>query len=228
MEKHWKCAGILFIVLCVAAWTQPVPCTAETPGIDQQELINELQQMKQDNDGRLRFIWWMAEPFWELELSRELQSEQLKEAMEVFAPYIILGVLDGTVGPFGAFSTVPENLIRENIFIVAGDGTKYAPVTGENTSGDMKNLLVMLKPALANMLGQFGQGLNFIVFPSTDGEGRKIANTREEGRMSVVLSGESFNWRLPLASILPKRTCPKCGEQLKGNYRYCPWDGSEL
>lgn len=227
MGKYYPKACILYLMLFLTVLCQPVWSRAEAFRIDQQEFIAETQQMK-EQDEKLTFIWWMAEPFWEIELSKELQSEQLEAAMEVFSPYIIVGALDGTVGPFGGFSTMPEDLIRENIYLVTEDGTKYAPLNPEDTSEDMKNFLRIMKPILASMLGQFGQGLNFIVFPSRDSEGHELANVREEGRISVVLAGEPFTWRLPLASVLPKKTCRKCGELLQGNFKYCPWDGSKL
>ena len=31
-----------------------------------------------------------------------------------------------------------------------------------------------------------------------------------------------------LGSLLPDETCPKCGEVLPGNYKFCPYDGTRL
>jgi hypothetical protein len=86
----------------------------------------------------------------------------------------------------------------------------------------------LMKPIFANMMGQFGQNTIFVVFPGKGSDGDKLIDPYKEGQLSFVENGHSFSWRLPLGSLRPDETCPKCGEVLPGNYKFCPYDGTKL
>jgi hypothetical protein len=85
-----------------------------------------------------------------------------------------------------------------------------------------------MKPLMANFMGRFGQNLTFVVFPGKDSEGNKVADALGEGHLVLFENGHTFSWRLPLASLLPEKICPKCGEHLPGSYKFCPYDGTNL
>ena len=50
----------------------------------------------------------------------------------------------------------------------------------------------------------------------------------QEGSFTVKMMDETYNWRLPLGSLLPKKVCRTCGESLNGAWKFCPWDGTKL
>ena len=86
----------------------------------------------------------------------------------------------------------------------------------------------MLKPIMANMLGQFGKSLEFYAFPAKDKADKPLADPFANGKIKVAMSGRSFSWRLPLGSLMRPKKCATCGEEFSGNYNVCPFDGTKL
>jgi hypothetical protein len=92
----------------------------------------------------------------------------------------------------------------------------------------MKTLAAVMTSVLGNALGQLGQGIQLFFFPATAPNGSTIAAASKQGKFSVMLAGHSFEWRLPLSSLLPQKVCPVDGEKMSGAWKYCPWHGNEL
>jgi hypothetical protein len=107
----------------------------------------------------------------------------------------------------------------------AGLGRREHVEIIHSNQGNSENVM---KPVFANMMGQFGQNTIFVVFPGKGADGDQLIDPYKEGQLSFVENGHSFSWRLPLGSLLPDETCPKCGEVLPGNYKFCPYDGTKL
>ncbi|WP_291871339.1 hypothetical protein [Maribacter sp.] len=70
--------------------------------------------------------------------------------------------------------------------------------------------------------------MEFYVFTDVDEKGNKILDPTSESNFSVFYNGDSFNWRLPLGSLIPKKRCPLDDEMLNGSWKFCPWHGKEL
>jgi hypothetical protein len=121
-----------------------------------------------------------------------------------------------------------EDTVRETIQLIDSQGAVYRPLGKEKIDADIRNLLVMMKPMLSNMMGQMGANMNFIVFPSKSAAGQKIADARREGSFAVKLSDSKFEWKLPLGAVLPAKICPVDGERLNGAWKFCPWHGDKL
>ena len=82
---------------------------------------------------------------------------------------------------------------------------------------------------MVQMLGQFGQQMEFHVFPEKAQDGSLIAAPLSRGEFTVVFNeNEDFKFKLPLSSMVEKKACPEDGELLNGNWEYCPWHGKKL
>lgn len=108
------------------------------------------------------------------------------------------------------------------------NGEIFAPLADSTIDPNVKVLLEMMKPLLANMIGSLGENFHFLVFPSESKDGELLANPKEEGTLIVSASGKDYSFRLPLASTLPPRYDPDTGEKFPGNYKFSPFSGSEL
>ena len=92
---------------------------------------------------------------------------------------------------------------------------------------DALNFFAMMKPMFAGMLGQFGQGMEFIIYPSKQDQDL-ILDPRREGAFTLKLYGHPFKWRLPLNALIPAKVDPKSGEEFPGSYRFNPFTGEKL
>jgi hypothetical protein len=191
-------------------------------------LVNEIQKMSEKTD-QASFVWWMPEEFWRVTNEGSGQTEeQLEELLAMLRPYTLIAVVDGTIGPFGGITYVPEPTLRTSVWLVDGAGDTYRPLPEEQIDPDTRNLIAVFRPLLANMLGEMGEHMVFVAFPATDGQGHRIAEATKEGRFSVRVGQEEFEWRLPLGSLVPQKICPVDGELLGGAWKFCPWHGAEL
>lgn len=202
---------------------------AQDEEIDINALIMETQKMSHEPD-EMSLVWWIPEEFWQVSFAQDPSSTEadVQEFLATISPYMIIAVVDGKVGAFGGITYNPESEIRASVQIKDNEGVYYQPLSEYEVDADVKNLLSMMKPVLANALGPMGQNLHFIVFPAKGKNGQNIDDAKSEGTFSVKLGEIEYKWRLPLSSLLPPKICPTCGEKLSGAYKFCPWDGTRL
>ncbi|MGE5295586.1 MAG: zinc ribbon domain-containing protein [Solirubrobacterales bacterium] len=175
-------------------------------------------------------VWWIPSEFWAASFSRskEMSASQAERFLKVVQPYVIIAAFEGTIGIFGAVDYKPEERIRADIRLVDAEGTEYKPRADAEINADLKNLLSIMKPIIANMLGPLGQNLHFFVFPAETEAGARIIKPTEKGHFQVKLGEKEYKWRLPLDSLLPGKVCPNCSEACKGSWSFCPWCGTKL
>jgi hypothetical protein len=191
-------------------------------------LIQETQKLSPKPD-EVTLVWWLPEEFWKMSFaSSGLDSSQADSFLKVVNPYLIVIVVDGNSGPFGAVTYKSESSIRESIQCSDNSGTRYHPLREEQINSDMKNFLLMMKPILSNMLGPMGQNMHFVLFPAKNDKGVSLLDAKKEGIFIIKLGEREFKWRLPIGSLLPMKTCPVDGEKMNGAWKYCPWHGSKL
>jgi hypothetical protein len=128
----------------------------------------------------------------------------------------------------GGVTWVPESEVRSRIQLEDAAGGRHAPLASSEINPDARNLAAMMKPVFANMLGPMGESTAIFFFTNAAADGRPIAEEKQEGRFSILLGDERFEWRLPLASVFPRKQCPVDGESWSGAWRYCPRHGNEL
>jgi hypothetical protein len=197
--------------------------------VDLTALIHETQRLPQ-KPGEVTMAWWIPEEFWSASFrqNKNVTPAQAEEFLKTVRPYTIFAVFNGTVGAFGGITFKSEDQIRASLRLVDAQGTSYPSRTNDELSADIKNMLMMMKPILANMLGPLGQNMHFFVFPGATRAGARIANAKEKGGFKVKLEEWEFAWRLPLDALLPSKVCTGCREQCKSSWNFCPWCGTKL
>jgi TonB family protein len=212
----------------LAAISLPMGSTPAA-GVDVVALTQETQAISRSSD-KMTIVWWVPEEFWQASLSEasEVTPAQVEEFLKVLRPYTVVAVVDGTIGTFGGITYRSEEIIRTTTRLVDEQGVSYAPMTDDEVDSDTKNLLQMMTPAIANVIGPMGQNMHFLLFPSKNEAGAPIAQASKKGRFKVMLGTQEFEWRLPLDSLQPVHNCPKCGEVCRGSWSYCPWCGTRI
>jgi len=203
-------------------------CAALAEGLDIQKLAQDTQRYRHDKS-QVDMIWWIPSEYWQAAFKANpvITPEQQTEFIRVVDDYLVLCVLEGTIGPFGGISgTAKEQLLAKTSAVV--DGHTLKPLADEELSNDARNFFQMMKPMFANMMGQIGQGMEFVVFKGKNEEGRKYVNPVQKGFLTVRLGDKEFKYRLPLGCFLPPKYDPKTGEEFPGNYIYSPFTGTEL
>jgi hypothetical protein len=197
--------------------------------VDLPALLMETQRHSPRPD-EATMVWWLPEEFWRATAGANpaINEAMLGELLGVLRPYTVIAAVDGKMGPFGGVTFKPEADIRAAIRLKDSDGTAYKPLGDDQIDQDTKNLTAAMRSVLAGIAGPLGQNMHFYFFPAKTVKGKPIAAAKVEGAFSVSVGPQVFKWRLPLGSVLPPKTCPKCGEKLNGAYKFCPWDGTPL
>jgi len=175
---------------------------------------------------------WLHDDFWRVALSanKGTTKETLEQFMELVKPYTILIIMDGTsVKPGKKMTFRSEEYFLNNITLQDSRGIEYKPIPPEEYPEGVILILETMKPALTANMGDMGENCQFLVFPGLDDKGRKIFDPRRNENMFLLSRGKIlYTWDLPLPSLFPDITCPKCSEVISGMYYFCPWDGTPL
>jgi len=220
----WRCASAAALVFAAAASAGPEPAT-----VSLRDLVLETQQLS-DRMPRITMAWWMPSEFWRysVEQSPGGSAHMGSEIVKVVSPYLIVAVVDGDVGPLGGVGYKDPDQLRKEVTVVTAGGAVLQPIAEADASPDVRNLLAMMRPMMANNLGQMGQSVTPMLFPALDPSGQRVADATRPGSFKLVVDDLQFEFRTPLASLVPKRRCPVDGEALSGNWQYCPWHGKPL
>ena len=191
------------------------------------KLIHETQHMVQGNNN-MNMVWWIPNAFWEETLKQSPQmTEELREQfLAVLEDYSVFVIINVDTGVFGGMTAKSREMIIENTELRIGEEL-IELVAPESMSSDAANFFMMMKPMMAPMMGQMGEGMVFLAYPNHK-DGQKLIDPLEEGSFTVTSFGESFHWRLPLGSLMPPMYDLESGESFPGNYRFNPFTGSEL
>lgn len=203
-------------------------CMAMAEGLDIQKLAQDTQRFRQDKS-QMDMIWWIPSEYWQAVFKANPVNtpEQQAEFIRVVDEYLVLSVLEGTIGPFGGISGTPKEQLIAKTYVLA-DGHKLKPLAEAELSNDARNFFQMMKPMIANMLGQMGQGMEFVVFKGKDAKGQKYIRPDEKGFLTVFLGSKEFKYRLPLGCFLPPKYDPDTGEEFPGDYVFSPFTGTKL
>lgn len=221
-----RALSFLWLILGLLA---PAVAPAAPPAIDVEALIHETQRSVPGND-QMSMVWWMPEDFWRISFAQEkaLTAEGSEEMLKALKPYTLVAVVDGKMGPMGGVSFRPEADVRKDIVLVDTSGKEHRPLADDAINKDVKLFLGYIKPILSNMLGPMGESMYFFAFPARGESGKPLADPLSEGSLSIKVGEHSFDWKLPLGSLMPAKMCPKDKEVLNGAWSYCPWHGERL
>jgi hypothetical protein len=176
------------------------------------------------------FVWWVPDEFWLASFAQDetVTEKDIKEFMDSVSKYTVVGVVDGIVGNMGGVTYRSEEENRKRIKVKDAQGVYYSPLVKKQVDADVRSFSAMLKAALAEQLGEMGKNMQFFFFPAKTKDGSRFASPTQTGKFTVKLGDEEMHWKLPLASLLVPKNCPKCSESLHGGYSFCPWDGTKL
>jgi hypothetical protein len=212
------------LAACLLAWILPAAGQA-----DLGRMVADTQRSRQEG-GRVVLVWWIPSEYW-VESNRgdpNVSAQHVKQLVGVVDRYVLVAVIDGEISPVGGVNAKPYDEIIKGIQLVAPGGARFPPLGLDQLSPDMRTFLQVIRPLLANMLGQMGKGLEFVAFDGRRPDGGRLIDPRREERFTVVYNNHNYDWRLPLGSLLPPARDPKTGENFPGNYRFNPFTGDRL
>jgi hypothetical protein len=199
--------------------------------LDLQAFVRETQKSSQV-PGEVTLVWWLPEQFWRASLQvqqeRTLTAQQADEFLKTLRPYLMIAVLDGRMGSFGSATFKTEDEIRAGVTVKDAKGGVYMPLKDAQITPEVKILVGVMKPLVANLIGAMGQNMHFLLFPAESSDGQPIADAKSDRAFSVLIGQKEFAYRLPLASVLPPRYDSATGERFPGNYVYNPFTGAKL
>ena len=206
-----------------------LPTVASAQEVNMQAFMEELQQMKCDQE-QMSMVWWLPNEWWEVNAKDDptISQAMLQQMLQAVDSYLIFVVVEGHSGAFGGFYPETRESIISRISVVPHTGTELKPIKDKDLSYDIQNMFSVMKPLLANVLGQMGQGMEFIAFEVPRENSSKLLEARKAGAFTVRLGSQEFKWRLPLGSLLPEKVDPKTGDTFPGNYEFNPFTGDRL
>jgi hypothetical protein len=209
------------------AATQAAPL-AEAATLDQGALIRELT-LTHTVEGKLTMSMWMPDEFWRIALksSGRMTDKGIADFIGVMHPYILVAVMDAQKGITAFRYTDTDTLVNETT-IEDSHGNIYRPLAPDSVAEDVRNLIQTMRPLLANMMGNMGQHMEFLVFPSMDNDGHLVADPMSDGALTLHVGDAVMRYRLPIGSMLPPSLDPKTGESFPGSYHFNPYTGGKL
>jgi hypothetical protein len=194
---------------------------------DMQQLVQETQKMSHESE-HLTLVWWIPQEFWETSLNSNpnVSPEARKQMLSALEDFQIVALFRAKAGING-LTEVPakEDMLANARFDL--NGKAIEPLDVAKISVGAQTLVATLKPLLSGMLGQLGQGMQLVVYPSKL-DGKRLIDPNKPGGFQYTLYDQNFRWRLPLASLLPKKLDPATKEEFPGNFDYNPYTGGKL
>jgi hypothetical protein len=192
-------------------------------------LVRETQKQG-SRPGRITLVWWIPSEFWRVAMrsSGAIPVDKIEEMVSAVSDINVFLIIDAKVGPLATMESVPTAELQKNFSVFDTSGKPLAPIPEAKQSAAAKNLLAVMKPLVANMLGEFGKGISFFVYEGKNRDGSRRIDPLKPGTFTAKLNEEEFRWRLPIGSLMPDKICPKCHEQFPGNYAFCPFDATPL
>ncbi|KAB8152297.1 hypothetical protein EZY14_014725 [Kordia sp. TARA_039_SRF] len=194
--------------------------------VDITSFIKDTQIMSKDNEA-FKMVWWIPKEYWKFSIEdsslADSESEYIDEMIASFGEFTLVCVINTEMGMFG-------NLKKKSSTVRIKDqkGTIYEPLDDSLIPDDFKGTLTLMKPMIAQMLGQFGEQLEFHVFSKKAKDGTLICNPLSKGKFTILLNEEEFNFMLPLASMVEKKVCPEDQKLYNGTWNFCPIHGKKL
>jgi hypothetical protein len=201
-----------------------------TPALDLQALVKETEQVDMQRR-KMGMFWWIPYEFWEAVSQKQGQSEEVTKAFQPFKNYNVFIVAIGTLG-IGQATWADESEIKKNIVLRDQHGNAYKPLV--EPPEDLRPLVELMHPVFKSVMGNFGEGMQFVVFPLKDGAGNVFADARKRSEMSLDVTGlmgtptSTYTWKFPLTALSPPKYCPVGKEKVDANWKYCPWHGNKL
>ncbi len=214
---RWKISAALAAMLAIV-------CNARAA--DLQQLVQETQRISATND-EITMVWWMPRAFWDASLSQSgISPTETAQVLKVLDGFMVFALVHAKVGAAGLTDVSSMEDLLQNAKLEIGKQT-VGPLAPESLSATATRLLAQLKPGLARNMGQVGQSMQIVVYPSMK-NGRPLINQSAQGSFRYTLYGQTYFWHLPLASLLPPKFDRGTHEQFPGNFQFNPYTGARL
>ncbi len=219
----WR-RGVLRLAVGLIAGLAAIPAVRAA---DLREFIHETQQSSTASQ-QLTLVWWIPEEFWDLSLAGNpnVPAGTAEEIHQVFHDYQIFALVRASTGLQGLTGVATRADLLGNARLELGDKA-IAPVAADKVPSGVQAMLGAMRPMLAALLGQLGQSIELVVYPDV-ADGHRLLDPVQSGAFQFTLYDQTFHWRLPLASLLPKKIDPQSKEEFPGNYNFNPYTGGKL
>lgn len=215
--------------------TKPAP-TPEThaatePTSDIQGIVKETEQFDMRRH-KMGIFWWAPPEFWEISLRQQgYDSEHVRKVFQPFKGYNLFMIAVGDMG-VGSIAWAKEPELKKNVLLRDARGNTYKPLP--EVPEDISMVVDLMRPIFKNMMGSFGEGIQFVVFPVKDGAGNLVADTHKNSEIYLDVTDmmgspmSTYTWRFPLTALSPPKYCPVGKEKVEASWKYCPWHGNKL
>ena len=206
--------------------------SAQTESLEK-VILNDLIQETQinlSNDHNIHLYWWVPAEYWEVAMLQDptTTKEQIKEFIEPLKGYTIMMVVRGKLGYYGGVSYDNADTVRNNLVMIDEYNKEYKPLNEEDLSNEVSLIVDIIKPMMANMLGEMGSNMQFFVFSNKMNRGKEIFSPYSSNAVKVRCLEDEVKWRTPLGSLYKRKKCPIDEESFVGTYKFCPYHGDEL
>ncbi len=200
---------------------------------DVNSLMKELNCTKLEQKFVCTGIWMPYEAFVELAISPDGKNrERLEADLEFLKDYQIIVVGKQIEGDGGLTTYADLTDFEKFVSLKLSTGQEFPRIT--NPPERVATVAEVYKKNLAAMLGEFGKGLNVLIFSSTAKDGKTVLSATTKGTLILRFREEKgakttrLEWRAPLDALNPVPPCAKCQETLSGKWTYCPWCGAKV
>src|SRR5215203_1405848 len=211
------------LLLIIAFFTCSTAQSQLPEDIDLVEFVQEGQKM--NNVGsRLQLVWWVPLEYWEV-VGRANPgiADQLSLWKQYLKEYTLIIAVDGKPKISGAYDFKTDSVLRPKIKLIFKEKT-YQPLAYSQLSAEASMLEDSFKPLFGKLLGAMGEGMQIYFFKVND----TTLSAVKEGSFRIDLDTNTFNWDLPLSTLLMPKYCPVDNARLKGRWKFCPYHGNKL
>jgi hypothetical protein len=181
-----------------------------------------------ENGNNKQMALWFPYQYWEVVGDAMKASPAFIESLSLqMKGYMLFCVVDYIVSTTG-MSYKSDAEIRKTIKLMDSANNVLRPLEDKEILPDVKRLVGSLKPIMAQLMGQLGEGMQIYLFKAPQINGQPAINILSKNKFSLSWNNNKLNWKLPFASIMPPKFCPVDKEKMKGNWDYCPTHGNKL
>lgn len=223
-------SSALAVALAAPAHVQSAPDYRPRPiaEVNVNALVSETQGLG-DDDSKVEFAWWMPPQFWERALmDADMNKADQRQIVDLFRKYVVVAVVKGNVGDFGVSGFADEDTLRDQVRLVAADGSRIAPLQRKELETELAVLFTMMRPVMATFIGPMGQNMQLFAFPGTDAAGKPRADALASGTLRFELDRTPFTFETPLPSLLMPMYDGTTGKEFPGTFRFNPYTGAPL
>ncbi len=208
----------------INAWSQ-LP-----ENVNLNQLITETQ-LASDNPDLINLIWWIPKEYWEITFREDktISEKEINDMMNLMENYHVLAIFQGKLGLFGGVTYESEEQLFKKLSLKDYYGDIHFPLKRDDIAPDMNNFLDIMKPMMANMLGNLGENFIFFVFDAKNSSKKFIANSFEDHDFEIILKDDAtYKFDLPFSALLNPKICPQDKAEHNGKWNFCPFHGNKL